>query len=354
MAGKLLFLSILILISVVYLVVPKEKPFLVSSNLTSNFAQVKQPEFIPKTPTLEQIFTEDHSWVNNLPTSKIITLLATGDIIPARSVNHQTVTRNDFTWPYKYIADTLKSADVTFANLESPLIKNCPVTTEGMRFCGDARNIEGLKFAGIDIVNTANNHFGNYGINGIDETVNSLDKNGILVTGKPGPAFKTVKGIKFAFLGYNDIGYKEKGISWAEDELIKNEISDAKKRADVVIVTFHWGTEYISTPNERQRYLAYLAIDYGADLIIGNHPHWVQAVEIYKGKVISYAHGNFVFDQEWSQKTKEGVVGRYTFYENNLIDVEFLPIEIFDYGQPKFLDGLEKQRIIEEMKSIAS
>src|SRR6185437_11714659 len=99
-----------------------------------------------------------------------------------------------------------------------------------------------------------------------------------------------------------------------------------------------------------QSELAHLAIDSGADLVIGNHPQWIEPAELYKGKLITYAHGNFVFDQMWSEKTEEGIVGKYTFYDKRLIDVEYLPIKIEDYGQPYFLQGTDKQKILDQMK----
>lgn len=266
-----------------------------------------------------------------------IVLIATGDIIPARSVNSKVIQYKDFSWPYLKTADVLKEADITFVNLEAPLLDNCPLTSEGMVFCGDSRNVEGLVFAGVDIASLANNHAGNYGSTGVEYTQNLLNNNGIKTTGIDGPAFIDIKGKKFAFLGYNDISKPQPGISNVDEEKIKTEIASAKQAAEIVIVAFHWGTEYRDQPDDRQKYLGHLAIDSGADLVVGNHPHWVQPVEIYKGKVITYAHGNFVFDQEWSQKTKEGVVGKYTFYGNKLIDVEFLPVLIEDYGQPHFV-----------------
>lgn len=305
----------------------------------------------PKTPTLEMMFAGDHRWIQDLPKDKIRVIIATGDIIPARSVNYQEASKNNFLWPYEKTAEILKGADITFANLETPLFAGCIPTQEGMRFCGDAKNIEGLVYSGIDIVNLANNHAGNYGIDGINKTMSFLKDNNIQITGTDGPTVIDVRGLKFAFLGYNEIGHKEQGISWAEDEKIKQEIGQARSLADLVVVTFHWGTEYVSQPTNRQRELAHLAIDSGADLIIGNHPHWIQPVEIYKNKMITYAHGNFVFDQMWSQKTKEGVLGKYTFFDKQLIDIEFFPIEIRDYGQPNFVKGDQKENILEEMKN---
>lgn len=108
--------------------------------------------------------------------------------------------------------------------------------------------------------------------------------------------------------------------------------------------------EYTDQPTQRQKELAHLAIDTGADLVIGNHPHWIQPVEIYKNKLIVYAHGNFVFDQMWSAKTREGIIGRYTFYGDRLIDAEFLPVQINDFGQPRFLTGETKSVLLEVLK----
>lgn len=306
------------------------------------------PDAGNKPITLESIFKTGHTIPqrSGLP---VIVLIATGDVIPARSTNYQVVQRKDFNWPYLKTADVLKSADITFINLETPLIKNCPVTQEGMNFCGDARNIEGLIYAGVDVASLANNHAGNKGKAGVEETMAGLEKAGIKSTGaNNGPAIIEVKGVKFGFLGYNDIE-KTPVVTSAEKAIMAQEIGELRKKVDVVVVQFHWGTEYLTEVEERQQTLGHLAIDLGADLVIGNHPHWIKPVEKYKDKFIAYAHGNFVFDQEWSQKTKEGVVGRYVFIGKNLADVEYMPVEIKDYGQPYFLEGVKKQNILDEM-----
>jgi gamma-polyglutamate biosynthesis protein CapA len=297
--------------------------------------------------TIERIFSETKIFPA-LDGEKVITVIATGDVIPARSTNYQTIQRKDFTWPFQKTADVLKSADLTFINLETPLMKNCQPVNEGMRFCGSSGHIEGLKFAGVDVASLANNHAANYGREGIGETKKLLEGNAILVTGLSGPVYVQVKGIKFAFLGYSDIE-KTPLVSTAEEGRIRDEVAQARKNADVVIVQYHWGSEYITPPEERQIFLGKLTVDSGADLVIGNHPHWIKPVQFYNGKLITYGHGNFVFDQEWSQKTKEGVVGKYTFYGKDLIDVEFLPVEIVNYGQPYFLEGERKKAVLDEM-----
>lgn len=344
-----ILLGIFILLSVALLIFFNifKKDILISSSISSVSPFINS-EIKTKDLTIEDIFKTDHSFLQNYPQEKLIIIIATGDVIPARYINSQTVKRNNFNWPYEKTFEVLNNADLTFANLESPLINNCPVVSDGMVFCGDEKNIKGLKFAGIDLVNLANNHFGNWGQKGVDETIKLLNENDISYTGINGSEFKEIKGIKFAFLGYNDVG-KEPFVSSAEENKIAKEISDAKKQADVVIVAFHWGDEYTSQPNQRQKNLAHLSIDSGADLIIGNHPHWIQPIEIYHGKFITYAHGNFVFDQFWSEKTLEGVVGKYTFYGDKLIDVEFLPIQIDNFGQPSFAKFPKKEKIINDM-----
>ena len=325
-----------------------------SSILKPKFAINPSPTPIPynpQIPSINEILNDNHEWIATLSAQRVRILIATGDVIPARSVNTQTLKANDFTWAFAKTADFLKTADIAFINLETPLIQNCQPTDEGMRFCGDQRHIQGFNLAGVDVANLANNHTGNYGLDGLEQTEALLNQAGIETTGfKDNLAIKNVRGMRFAFLGYNEIPDSGSDISLAEPKKIIKEITQAKTQADVVIVTFHWGTEYTTKITESQQQLAHLAIDHGADLIIGNHPHWVQPLKIYKGKLITYAHGNFIFDQMWSQETREGVVGKYAFYDDKLIDVQFFPVQIDDFGQPHFVeDQKQKEKIFEKL-----
>lgn len=316
-----------------------------SKNTEYFVAQAAKEISQPSKLTLERIFADDHSFVDSLPEDRKRTVIATGDVLLARIVNVKTVRSRNFSWPFEKAADFLRSADVTFINLETPLIKQCPLTTEGMRFCGDPRNVEGLLFAGVDVVNLANNHIGNYGESGISNTVSVLERMNILPSGIQGPVYKDIRGMRFAFLGYNDVEISQ-SLSDAEPEKIGGEVAEARQHADIVIVQFHWGTEYTTQITKRQRELAHLAVDNGADLIIGNHPHWIQPIEVYKEKLITYSHGNFVFDQMWSQKTREGIIGKYTFFDKMLVAVEFLPVYIENYGQPDSIADPKKQQIL--------
>lgn len=331
--------------------------------LTLRQPQEKQAEYLiqsryplstyhPKLPTLDTIFSDNHAWIATLSADHVRVLTATGDIIPARSVNAGVIRRQNPLWPYEKVAPVLNAlkTDITFVNLETPLIPACPTTNEGMIFCSDQSNIEGLKSIHVSIANLANNHAGNYGEKGVQQTAELLKKNGITPVGINGPVYKTIRGVTFAFLGYNDITKIQPGVDNADEEQIKKDIHEARKHADVVVVTYHWGVEYRNQPDDRQIELGHFTVTSGADLIIGNHPHWIQPIEFYKDKLITYAHGNFVFDQMWSEETKKGVVGRYTFYDNKLIDVEYLPVYIQNYGQPSFMSGRQKEEVLKDMK----
>lgn len=284
-------------------------------------------------------------------------LIFTGDVIPARSVNRIMVGKNDFTYPFLNTADFLKSGDLTIINLEAPLVTGCPVTDSGMIFCSDPRFIEGLKFAGIDVASLANNHAGNYGKEGVDETISILNGDGIDTTGIHNIVYKDIEGVRFAFLGYNGVSPFPDYLSNIDKEKIQNEVIEAKKNAGIVVVMYHWSAEYSPFPVTDTVApfdpveIAHLTIDSGADLVIGNHPHWVQGYESYKGKMIFYALGNFVFDQMWSWDTRIGTLLKTNYIGKNLESFELFPIIIDNYSQPRFLEGTEKQQVLDIIES---
>ena len=286
--------------------------------------------------------------------SRIRTLLVTGDIIPARGVDYFATQRNDFLWPFRRTADYTKNADITYINLESPLFAGCAVNPNpSFTFCGDARFVNGLTYMGADVANLANNHLSNYGAQGINLTQQLLNSHGILTSGLGPVAVIDVRGIKFGFIGFNGVG---KAI---DKVALKEGIARARQLADIVVVQFHWGKEYerqpmaapsVPTPDDPV-VIGHDAIDWGADIVIGNHPHWYQGVEVYKGKLITYAHGNFVFDQMWSEETREGVIGTYTFYGTQLVSATWKPYRIYDYGQPVFMNTKDSATALQTMEA---
>ncbi len=305
----------------------------------------------PPVLTLASIFAAHQPSLAAYDRRNIRTLIATGDVIPARSVNYKMTYYSDFLYPFRKTADFLRAGDITLINLETPLIAGCPVTTEGLTFCGDPRAVQGLQDAGIDVACMANNHAGNYGFSGIDETRVHLRAAGIGWCGWGAVDHKTVRGLRFAFLAYNAVGQR------FDYAAARSEIRAARRTADVVIVSVHWGKEYVAVPDiapgiadDDPRAIAHAVIDDGADLIIGNHPHHVQGLEMYHGHLIVYAHGNFVFDQMWSDDTRHGVVGVYTFYGRRLVGVRYKPVVIDDYSQPHWASPAEGLPILLQMR----
>lgn len=264
-----------------------------------------------------------------------VTLLFTGDVMLGRSVNKNILEHNDPTWPFTYVADKLQSADITYINLEGPLVNGCPTTQTGMKFCGNVSNVAGLVASGVDLASLANNHSTNYGQDGLTTTINTLKSNNIEPVGVGSPVKIMRHGQVFTFLSFNDIG-PYAGIDNVVPSTLSDQISRVKVTGETLIVTFHWGHEYQSIPSQRQISLAHQAIEAGADLIVGAHPHWIQTHELYQGKPIYYSLGNFVFDQEWSPETKRGLVVEFTYLAGELVKTEELPVRIENYGQPHF------------------
>lgn len=285
--------------------------------------------------------------------NKIWSLSAVGDIQLSREVAAQ-IDKFGPIYPFENIANLTESSNLTVGNLESPFTTKEVNTQSGsMVFGADIKSIEGLKLAGFDLVNLANNHFGNQGQEGMNLTFSTLNQNNIDYFGAGTnfqtthtPVIKQVNGVKIAFLGYSDSDVlpansiaKEvsAGVAVMDIKQAKIDIEEAKTKADMVIVSMHSGTEYTPNPNSRQIEFAHAAIDSGADLVIGHHPHVVQAIENYRGKKIFYSLGNFVFDQAWSSETMQGLMVKLTFNNTKLTNTELIPIKIENWCQPRVL-----------------
>jgi len=316
-----------------------------------------QPSFSDRTGTLpvlslQELFHPAYRVPTNDP--NVRTLLVTGDVIPARGVDYFATARHDFLWPFRRTADYTRNADVTYINLESPLFQGCAVNNgPTFTFCGDARFVNGLTYMGADVANLANNHLTNYGAEGVNLTVQLLNSHGIKTSGLGPVAVINVRGIKFGFIGFNGVGKR------IDKTALREGIAQARREADIVVVQFHWGKEYerqpmpdpgVPTPDNPVA-IGHDAIDWGADIVIGNHPHWFQGVEIYHGKLITYAHGNFVFDQMWSEETREGVIGTYTFYGTKLVSATWKAYRIYDYGQPVFMNPKDSATTLQTMEA---
>ena len=259
---------------------------------------------------------------------------------------------HDFSYPFAATKDLLAVSDLTVVNLEAPLIQNCPPHESGFKLCGRPGFAAAMQLAKVDIATLENNHIANYGRAGVAETVKYFDAAKIAWADRQTPSLSDVRGVKFGFLAFNGVA------ETINRQQMTVQIKTLRPKVDVLVVAMHWGAEYVTNPqnapgiaNDAPGEIAHLVIDAGADLIIGNHPHWVQPVEIYKGKFITYAHGNFIFDQMWSYETRVGVIGRYTFYDRALVQVEYVPVLIENYARPVPMQSKEAQAVLDQIRA---
>jgi len=239
----------------------------------------------------------------------VVSIAFVGDVMLAESIGPQIRRGRD---PFAPFAALLDSADIRVGNLE------CVVATRGeaepdkpYTFRAHPRVLKLLK-RHFDALGLANNHSGDYGPVAFGEMLGRLDHAGIAYFGggsdlarAHAPLIVERKGLRIALLGYNEFfprsfeaDVDKAGIAWSEDEQVRFDIANARSRhrADLVIPFMHWGWEHEPLAGARQRQLARLMIDAGADAVIGGHPHVVQDYEEYRGKPIIYSLGNFVFD----------------------------------------------------------
>lgn len=276
------------------------------------------------------------------PTIRPVTrMLLGGDVMLSRYVGALARQRSDPAWPMRAVADLFSSADIAFVNLEAPFSNRGRKVESGMVFKAEPEMIEALRVAGIDIVSTANNHARDCGRYGIEFTLDWLQKNGIESVGTA-PTFDLAHAgtilernqVGFGFLAYT---YDQRNGNHADQDdrvammNVDKMVADVKSllwRTDVVIVSMHAGTEYQPAPNAQQRQFAHAAIDAGATVVVGHHPHVTQPVENYRKGVIFYSLGNLAFDQFQRKETQRGLIADLRFRGKKLAGYGVIPVDI--------------------------
>lgn len=241
---------------------------------------------------------------------RAVTVAGAGDVNLGDGVTPY-LTSNGVNYPWKDARDVFGVADIAFVNLEC-CIASVGTPVSGKEFCfrGPADSAAGLRWAGVDVVSLANNHTKDYGAEALRETLTHLDENAIAwcgagenATGAYSPAVVVTHGMKVALVAFTSVvpsGWPATSsgagcaTTW-DHERVAGVIADAGEAGDYVVASFHWGIELQTSPNSQQRELAHLAVDSGADLVLGHHPHVVQGFELYKNRLIAYSLGNFVF-----------------------------------------------------------
>ena len=293
---------------------------------------------------------------------KTVYFCAAGDVMLDRGVK-ANMEAYGHDYPFENIRAFVKAHDISFCNLETP------ISTEKKRnkpyaFRCEPEKLEGFKNSGFNTVSLANNHMLDCNYTGVSQTIKNLDDLGVMHAGAGynrehalEPRIISDNGVTIALFAFADFYYEtDKDMNSCstpqpchpgEKEMVKA-VSAAKGLADYVFVSFHWGEEYKNIPNKKQKKFARLLVDSGADLIIGHHPHVLQGIEKYKGAIILYSLGNFVFDQFKDIQT-DTMIFSCRLSDGVIKDAYITPAKI-EKSRPHFAKGEEAAVIKERLK----
>lgn len=284
------------------------------------FGAIALPSFFPDIVVANSTVPATANIVATPPTEPA-RLLFVGDIMLARGVEWR-IGKTNLTYPLSDITDYLSTPDLTIGNFEGTIRDAPNQELDGFTFDTTPTIVQTVANAGVDFVSLSNNHSDNYGSTVVESTRETLASLGMTPFGDPYVSkdfigHATVNGISISFIGFHAFG--------EEPESIVNAIKGEKAAGNFVIVFPHWGNEYQDTPSSAQTDAAHLFIDSGADAVIGAHPHVIQTYENYKGVPIIYSLGNFLFDQDWSIPTQQGLALGFDI-DANSITMTFVPI----------------------------
>ncbi len=271
-------------------------------------------------------------------------------------------------YPFRDTLPILRQADVIVANLE------CPISTRGRAVENKTFTlragpiaVEALKKAGVRVVSLANNHTMDFGPLALQDTLATLTENGILFAGAGmdlddarAAATLKVNDTTLAFLSYSltfpldfFASAGRPGTAPGYADYVKADIQKARQTADIVVVSFHWGAERLTAAKDYQIELGRKAIDWGADLVLGHHPHVLQELEVYKDRLIAYSLGNFVFGSQ-SNRTNTSIILLCTFKKHSLVKIEAVPLDVNNYRveyQPRVLTGRAGQAVLNDINA---
>jgi len=275
-----------------------------------------------------------------------VSLVFVGDVMLARNLppySKYDPRPLDYDLQFSGAASCLTSADIAFCNLE------CPISGRGKRldkefaFNAPPEAAKALRDAGFDVVSLANNHCLDYGPDALKDTRGHLAENGVDCTGiaegkSPQiPAIIERNGVRVAYLAYiasnvlpGAYNSFDTGPARGKKETILADIAKVRDQADIVVVSVHWGMDYVSQPNAEQRDLGRALIDAGADIVAGHHPHVQQEPEFYRGGLIIYSMGNYVFARYSKPSARNTRLYRVHVARQGIQHAEYLPFEIVE------------------------
>lgn len=263
---------------------------------------------------------------------------------------------DDPAYPFSLVRSVLQADDLTIANLETTLTEATRPHGDPLSFRGKPAYAAMLREGSVEVVNVANNHAMDFGFPGHEDTVAAVRKEGVGVFGGDLVDVRTVRGIEVVNLGYTG----------GRDDVrprVERDVRAHKRPDNLVIVSFHWGMEGSGTILPTQRLLGRAAVDAGADLVLGHHPHVLQGIEAYRGRNIVYSLGNFVFGGHSHPGDMDSVVyqQRFALADGGLVRGEkrIVPVRISgttpqnDY-RPVVLEGDEARRVLERLDTLSA
>jgi len=276
-----------------------------------------------------------------------VKLIAVGDIsLQTRNNNH----------PFEKVKVVFKNKDILFGNLETVLSNGGKVAEKAVVLYTSPDKVEWLKDAGFDILNIANNHIMDLGVEGFNETLDVLNRSNLNFIGCSNHKFNRshavveVNNTTIGFLGYYEGGFNtpQNGVlvnGMDEDDIIKD-IRNLKSQCDAIIISLHWGIENVFYPSPKQIDFAHKLIDSGATIILGHHPHVIQGIERYKNGLIAYSLGNFQFDPSISYSpNNQSLILSIELTKEGLGDYDIIPVKIDDDFVPYVLAEEEQEKI---------
>lgn len=258
------------------------------------------------------------------------------------------------------VKPVFEADDLTIVNMEGTLTESTSRMDKTFAFKGPADYTKILTEGSVEVANLANNHSRDYGEQSYTDTIAALDAAGIVNFGYDRTAVMDVNGVKVGLVGTYELA---EGMG-CEEEMIANIKAVEDQGAQIVIVSFHWGIERENYPDETQVSLAHSAIDHGADLVLGHHPHVLQGIEVYNGKNIVYSLGNFCFGGNSNPSDKDTMIFQQTFtvqngelVEDNVTNV--IPCSLSSESgrntyQPTPLEGEEKDRVMAKIEEFSA
>lgn len=297
------------------------------------FAEAEKKTGAPKAIVDPQLSTQTVAQEPSIvaPPMAPMTMLFAGDVMLSRHIDTVVQQAKDPVFSWRLVLEQTSAADLFFVNLEAPFSEKGPYDNDDMVFAVRPEYITGFVEAGVDVVSFANNHYRDAGAGGVETTKRILTEHGIAfaLPGEPAIVTRAGRTIGIVASAYN-LGLDE--------NVLREDIASVRAQgATIVVASMHAGVEYARTPSTAQQHFARAAIDAGADIVVGHHPHVTQTTENYRSGFIVYSLGNFIFDQYFSAETMHSNVLRVTVDAQGVISHSLQDVGINRKGQPSFV-----------------